>query len=101
VKNHPLARPAPGLRSWTRAEDYIETLARRRTARREREPELRERGDPARALSGTLLFLFMMGCLGVLVVAIAIAAWPGRQLEPAPHAQQKEPGTAPRGWMPG
>jgi hypothetical protein len=93
-----LARVAQ--RSWTRVDDYFETLARRRTARRAREARPRtEPAAPSFVLS-TLPFLALFVGLGVLVVGIAVTAWPGSQPEHRPSvAARHEPGVAPKGWF--
>ena len=96
-----LARPKS--RSWTRPDDYFETLALRRTARRKRErgpmpAGTRAEPDSPRLFRSTLPFLALMAALGVLAVAIMIAAWPGRtQRHPPP--QQRQQGVAAKGWF--
>ena len=87
-------------RSWTRIDDYFETMARRRTARRAREFRPRTQPEAAHFSLSTLPFLILFGGLAVLAVGIAISAWPGRQ--PPPRAQaaaQHERGIAPKGWF--
>lgn len=91
---------APAKESWTRLDDYLASLARRRTARRSRTPGPRTEPETPRLLLSTLPFLALIAGLAVLSVAIAIAAWPVRQpvaaqVEPPPH----ELGTAPKGWF--
>lgn len=92
--------PPPAGHSWTRPKEYIEALARRRTARRKREPGAGARTQPEspRLLLSTLPFLALIAALGVLAIAIMIVAWPGRpQRHPPP--QQREQGIAPKGWF--
>jgi len=87
-------------RSWTRVDDYFETLARRRTARRSRATRPRTEPDAPSFLLSTLPFLALFVGLAVLAVGIAVTAWPGSQPQrqqgvAAPH----EPGVAPKGWF--
>ncbi len=92
-------RGAP-LRAWTRIEDYLEALARRRTARRKRYgvPQPRTEPESPRVLLSTLPFLALMAGLGILAAAIIMAAWPGRSgRRPAPVGQEQ--GTAAPGWF--
>jgi len=94
-----LAPPEP--RRWTRADDYVCVFARRRTARRAREP-LRPRSQPEapRLLLSTIPFLALIGALAILSVAIMIAAWPGAHPQRAQRlVVQHEPGVASRGWF--
>ncbi len=92
-------RPAR-RRSWTRIDDYLEALARRRASRRKRygAPQPRTEPERPRALLSTLPFLVLMMALGILAAAIIFAAWPGRSARrPAPAAQEQ--GTAAPGWF--
>jgi hypothetical protein len=91
---------APAKESWTGLDDYLASLARRRTARRSRTPGPRTEPESPRFLLSTLPFLALIAGLAVLSVAIAIAAWPVRQpisrrITVAAH----ELGTAPKGWF--
>ena len=85
---------------WTRAEDYLIALARRRSARHQRGPKPRTEPDEPRFMLSTLPFLLVLAALGVLAVAIMIIAWPGGEprtkMRPAPPS---ELGTAPSGWF--
>jgi hypothetical protein len=86
---------------WTRPEDYIESLARKRTHRREKERR-RERTEPEapRMMLSTVPFLALIALMGVLAVAIMVLAFPGSQpLQPPPQVAQKERGVAPKGWF--
>ena len=85
---------------WTGVENYLVALARRRTARHQREGRPHSRMDgagPAPTL-GTIPFLVMMVCFALLIVAIASLAWPARE-EVKPRKAEKELGTAAPGWM--
>jgi hypothetical protein len=92
---------APPERQWTRPDDYVEAMARKRTARRQREPrqEPRTQSDVPRAMLSTIPFLVLLGVLAVLSVAIMVAAWPGSQEAPRPRAAVHEVGTADKGWF--
>ena len=94
--------PRPASRNWTRADDYLGALARKRTYRHLREPNAGERTQPEapRFLLSTLPFLILFAGLAVMAIAIAVAAWPGQQrAEVKPQAESREVGTAPRGWF--
>lgn len=89
------SRPQP----WTRPDDYLEAMARKRRFRRAREPKLRTQPERPRLWLSTIPFVALMILLGVLAVAIMVVAFPGTQpqiREPAPPA--KEQGVAQRGW---
>jgi hypothetical protein len=88
----------PAEHSWTRPEVYFETLARRRTERRKREPLVRTQPESPRLLLSTLPFIALIAALGMLAVAIMITAWPG-QPKRHPPPQQKEQGVAAKGWF--
>lgn len=94
-----LAPPEP--RRWTRADDYISAMARRRTARRKREPRGRTQPESPRLLLSTIPFLALIAALAILAVGIMIMAWPGNQPQPKSTQQQvaREQGVAPKGWF--
>jgi hypothetical protein len=92
-----LAPPEPGR--WTRADDYLGVLARRRTARRERETSSRTQPESPRLLLSTIPFLALIAALGILAVAIMVTAWPGSQPELKPRPVAHEQGVAPKGWL--
>jgi hypothetical protein len=85
----PRQRPA-----WTRIDLYLRAMARLRL------PKERPRTQPQepRLSLSTLPFLALILALGVLAVAFAIAAWPGRET-PRPKPPEREFGTAPPGWL--
>ncbi|HEV2595458.1 MAG TPA: hypothetical protein VGU01_09700 [Sphingomicrobium sp.] len=94
-----VASPAPG-RPWTRAEDYIGAMARKRRLRRERRQQLRTEPERPRLLLSTLPFIALIGLLGILAIAIMVVAFPGSQ--PVPKARPtaaNERGVAQRGWF--
>jgi anti-sigma factor RsiW len=92
-----LAPPEP-LR-WTRADDYLGVMARRRTARRQRERGPRTQPESPRLLLSTIPFLALIGALAILAVGIMIIAWPGNQPQPAPKPVPHEQGVAAKGWF--
>ena len=81
---------------WIRIEDYLGALARRRTARRM--PQPRTQPEAPRLMLSTFPFAALIAMLAVLIVGIAVAAWPGRQIPKAPVAE-REFGTAAPGWF--
>jgi hypothetical protein len=100
VKKDGLDEPTAKTSGWTRVEDYIVALARRRTARHQREGRSIGRMDPKtqQPTLGTIPFLVMMAAFAVLFVAIAILAWPVHE-QPRPPKAEREAGTAPPGWL--
>jgi hypothetical protein len=96
-KDEVASRPQP--RDWLRPEDYMETLARRRTARRARMPAGRTQPEAPRYLLSTLPFLALFGGLAILTLAIIIAAWPSSPAKPEAKVEQAELGTASKGWF--
>jgi len=92
-----LACPKPG--AWTRPEDYFVALARRRTARRSREPKLRTQPETPRFLLSTLPFLLLFVALAVITVDIVVMAWPGSQPQPKSQLAEHEQGVAAKGWF--
>ena len=81
-------------------EDYIAAMARRRTARRQREPKPRTQPAEPRFSLSTLPFLLLIAALGLLGIAIMVAAWPGGWPQPRPSvAAPHELGTAPPDWF--
>lgn len=88
--------------SWTRAEDYFASMARRRTARRSRTAETpRTTPEAPRFLLSTLPVIALIAGLAMLSIAIAVDAWPGlQQAQPAKaKPEPRELGTAPKGWF--
>ena len=85
---------------WTRPDDYIEALALKRSFRRKRRGRARTEPESPRFLLSTLPFLALFALLGILAVAIIVAAFPGTQPEakaPPPPARQQ--GVAAEGWL--
>ncbi len=86
-------------RSWTRPEDYLGAMARRRTARKKREPLPRTQPEAPRLLLSTLPFFALLAAMAVLTVAIMVVAWPGNQPHVQPRPVQHEEGVAAKGWF--
>lgn len=85
---------------WTRPEDYLGAMARKRSFRRERRPGERTEPELPRLFLSTVPFVALLGLLGILAVAIMVAAFPGTQpLIKAPQAAPREQGVAARGWF--
>jgi hypothetical protein len=86
-------------RPWTGIDDYVAALARRRTARRQRELRARTQPENPRLFLSTLPFLLLIAALFVLGAAIMLAAWPGAWPERRPRAAVHELGKAEKGWF--
>jgi hypothetical protein len=99
VDNKPKIATAKAPEAWTRPDEYLGALARRRTARKAREPKPRTQPEAPRFALSTLPFLLLMIGLLVVTIAVAIAAWPGSAPQPRPQAERHELGTAPKGWF--
>lgn len=98
MKRHGVTESPAGR--WTRPEDYLGAMARKRSFRR-RGPR-RERTEPetARLLLSTVPFVALLSLLAVLAVAIMITAFPGSQpIIRAPQMAPPEQGVAQRGWF--
>lgn len=86
-------------RRWTQVDDYVEALARRRTARRQREPIRRSQPETPRPWLSTVPFLTLIVLLGVLAVGIMIAAFPGNQPQHRQSVLAHQQGVANKGWL--
>jgi hypothetical protein len=85
---------------WTRPEDYLGGMARKRTFRRARRRQRLSEPDSPRLLLSTVPFAALLGLLGVLAVAIMVAAFPGSQpQQKPPQLVPPQQGVAPRGWF--
>lgn len=94
-----IASPVPRA-SWTRPDDYLEALARKRTYRRAREGKPPRQPEAPRPWLSTVPFVALFALLAVLAVAIMIAAFPGNQPRPKPQQPAaREQGFAERGWF--
>lgn len=91
-----IAPTAPAL-GWTRPENYLGAMARKRSYRRAREGE--PRATPRPGLSTVPLAAILI-ILAILVVAIMVVAFPGNQPRPKPKPSAvHEQGVAQRGWL--
>lgn len=85
---------------WTRPEDYLGAMARKRTFRRGRRRSASDEPQAPRMMLSTVPFLALLALLGVLAVAIMVVAYPGNQPQvKAPQPAQREQGVAPKGWL--
>jgi anti-sigma factor RsiW len=84
---------------WTQADDYLGAMARRRTARRQREPGRRTQPESPRLLLSTIPFIALIAALAILGIGIMIIAWPGSQPQPTPKPVPHEQGVAAKGWF--
>ena len=85
---------------WTRAEDYVGALARKRSHRRNRRASGRTQSESPGLLLSTVPFLALIALLAVLALAIMISAFPGTQPQQfGAKATPKQQGVASRGWL--
>ena len=85
---------------WTRPEDYLGAMARKRGFRRSRRPRDRTEPESPRLFLSTVPFLALMALLAVLTVGIVIAAFPGSQpIARPPQVAERQVGVAPKGWF--
>jgi hypothetical protein len=98
MKNRGELAPSESL-NWTRVEDYLGAMARRRTERRRREPKPRTQPEAPRLLLSTLPFLALIMAIAVLAVGIMIIAFPGAQPLPHPRPAAHQQGVASKGWF--
>ena len=85
---------------WTRPEDYLGAMARKRTFRRGRREGDRTQPESPRLLLSTVPFFALLGLLGVLAIAIMVIAFPGTQPQVRPpQPPPKEQGVAQKGWF--
>lgn len=85
---------------WTRCEDYVGAMARKRSFRRGQGKRIRTQPESPRLLLSTLPFVAVIALLGVLAVAIMVVAFPATQPQvKATQLAQREQGVAPKGWL--
>lgn len=90
----------PPPRAWTRAEDYIGAMARKRSFRRSTREHIRTQPERPALLLSTIPFLALIGLLAVLAVAMMVVAFPGAQPKHKPQqVAAHEQGVAQRGWL--
>lgn len=98
MRRHGLTESPEG--KWTRPEDYLGAMARKRSFRRGRRPGERTEPELPRLFLSTVPFLALLGLLAILAVGIMVTAFPGTQpLVQAPRPAPREQGVAPRGWF--
>ena len=86
-------------KSWTQPDEYMASLARRRTARRARDKGPRTQPEAPRFTLSTLPFVALFIGLAILTIAIFVAALPGGGEPAATRPAAKETGTAAKGWF--
>jgi hypothetical protein len=92
--------PPPAARAWTRIDDYLVHMRRRdAAARRRRRLEPRTEPEAPRFILSTLPFLALLAVLGVMTIAMMIAAWPGQERPVKTRPAVHELGTAQKGWL--
>jgi hypothetical protein len=85
---------------WTRPEDYLGAMVRKRRFRRGRREQGRTEPESPRLLLSTVPFFALLGLLGVLAIAIMVIAFPGTQPQVRPpQPPAKEQGVAQKGWF--
>jgi hypothetical protein len=98
MKRHGLTESPAG--KWTRPEDYLGAMARKRSYRRARRASARTEPDSPRLLLSTVPFVALIALLAVLAVSIMIAAFPGSQpQQPSSQPPAKQQGVAQKGWF--
>lgn len=98
MKRHEVTESPAGR--WTRPEDYLGAMARKRTFRRRFGRRDRTEPESARLLLSTVPFLALLSLLGVLAVAIMVTAFPGNQpIVGAAPVEPREQGVAQKGWF--
>jgi hypothetical protein len=98
MKRHGVTESPAGR--WTRPEEYLGAMARKRSFRRRLGRRNRTEPESARLLLSTVPFVALLSLLGVLAVAIMITAFPGSQpLVRAPEPPLREQGVAQKGWF--
>ncbi|HEY8592684.1 MAG TPA: hypothetical protein VIL42_07450 [Sphingomicrobium sp.] len=99
MERHGLTESGAG--KWTRPDDYLEALARKRTARKAASPHAgRTEPEAPQLMMSTVPFLALIAFLGVLTIGIVIAAFPGSQPLPRPpQVAAKQVGVAAKGWL--
>lgn len=95
-KNRVAHRPAAS--AWTRIDGYVCALARERRALRSRRAKPRSEPETPRLSLSVLPFVALAVGLAVIMVAVIVAAWPGRET-PSPRTPAREMGKAERGWF--
>lgn len=98
MKRHGVTESPAGR--WTRPEDYLGAMARKRSFRRQHPRRERTEPETARLLLSTVPFVALLALLAVLAVAIMITAFPGSQpIIRSPQMGPPEQGVAQKGWF--
>lgn len=98
MKREGLTESPPGR--WTRPEDYLGALARKRSFRQRWRRSEGGEAEFSRLMLSTVPFVALLSLLGVLAVAIMVTAFPGSQpLVKAPELPPREQGVAQKGWF--
>jgi hypothetical protein len=85
---------------WTRPEDYLGAMARKRSFRRGHRVKDRTEPESPRLFLSTVPFLALLGLLAILAVAIMFMAFPGAQPQvKPPDPAPKQQGVAQKGWL--
>ena len=85
---------------WTRPEDYLGALARKRSFRQRWRPSENVEAETSRLLLSTVPFVALLSLLGILAVGIMVLAFPGSQPQvKPPPLPQHELGVAQKGWL--
>jgi hypothetical protein len=94
-----MVRPRSGS-GWTQPGEYVAALARKRTARKSRDPNPKNQHEASRFPVHMLPFVALMIVLAVLVIATIVTAFPGSQPQLKPkQTASHEQGYAPKGWL--
>jgi len=94
-----MVRPRSGS-DWTQPDDYVVALARKRTARKARDPDPKDQHEASRFPVHMLPFVALMIVLAVLAIATFLTVF--TESRPEPKAKQlasHERGYAPKGWL--
>jgi hypothetical protein len=98
MKREGLAESPAGR--WTRPEDYLGALARKRSFRHRWRRSGQGEREVARLMLSTVPFVALLSLLGILAVAIMVTAFPGSQPQvKAAELPQSEQGVAQKGWF--
>ena len=85
---------------WTRPEDYLGAMARKRSFRRGRRAKDRTEAESPMPFLSTVPFFALLGLLAILAVAIMFLAFPGTQPQvKPPEPAPKQQGVAQKGWL--
>ena len=89
-----MVRPRSGS-GWTRPDEYVAALARKRTARKSRDPNPKDQHEASRFPVHMLPFVALMIVLAVLAIATILTAFPGSQPQLKPKRPRATNGATP------